>query len=92
MHVAVLCRKTSLGLRWVRDVHTANASRGLMCRRGAGHHLPLEEEVQQGSDAAEPLQVPPAAAALLGGTTSPSRFRCNAENASYLERILMQSC
>lgn len=41
-----------------------------MCCRGARHRLPLEEAVQQGPDAAEPLQ-----AALLGGTTSPSRFR-----------------
>lgn len=92
MHVAVLRRKMSLGLRWVRDARTANASGGAMCHQGAGHHFPPEEEVQQGPDAAEPLRVPPFVAALLGGTTSPLRFRCNAENASYLEGILMQSC
>lgn len=83
MHVAGLRRKTSLGLRWVRDMRAANAADVLpRCRTPS----PAGGEVQQGRDAAEPLQ-----AALLGGTTSPSRFRCKAENASYLECILMRS-
>lgn len=64
--VAVLCRRMSLGLRWARDARTANASGGLMCCRGAGHRLPLEEEVQQGPDDAKPLRSPPLQLPFLG--------------------------
>lgn len=31
MHVVLLCRKTNLGLRWLRNAHTANASGVSMC-------------------------------------------------------------
>lgn len=67
MHVAAFCRKMILGPRWVRGAHTANASGGTMRHLCAGRHLPPEEEVQQGADAAEPSGSPPPWLPFLGG-------------------------